>query len=143
MKFKVYHERLPAKAREAYRRIRQEHTWYSPAQTLEQRLNEKGLPDWEMSVIPRVLPKEYHATVERACRLLVEVMLESAAQTPKELIMPGVNYGLVKRLDVFGANPGKITGSCRFDMAVSGPLTAENPPKMFEVNFVLDFHLNF
>ncbi len=97
-----------------------------------------AINDEDCSVIPRILPLSYLPGVQTACCGITTFLMRVLSLPPRELkaIVPAtpVTDCLIHELEVLKHHPGRLTGSFRFDMALSGALTPDNPPKLMEVN---------
>lgn len=97
-----------------------------------------AINDEDCSVIPRILPLSYLPSIRKACRGITTFIMRLLSLPARELkaILPAtpVTDYLINELDVLKHHPGRLTGSMRYDMALSGPLTPDNPPKLMEVN---------
>ncbi|MEK7867254.1 MAG: hypothetical protein AAB434_11270 [Planctomycetota bacterium] len=89
-----------------------------------------------VSFLPRVLPRPYFATIEASGRALTQVLfsaLYDAEFRNGPLRKPGLNAAL-EAIGVFDRLPARIVGGARYDFAIEGPLTPDNPPRILEVN---------
>ncbi len=97
-----------------------------------------GITDHDCSAIPRFLPASYIRTIRTTCRDLTEVLMKLLSLSAGELreILPRtpITDYLIDELGVLRHRPRRITGSLRFDMAVVGPPSPDNPPRLMEVN---------
>ncbi len=97
-----------------------------------------AINDEDCSVIPRILPLSYLSGIQTACRGITTFLMRVLSLPANEIkaIVPAtpVTDYLIHELEVLKHHPGRMTGSFRFDMALSGPLTPDNPPKLMEVN---------
>jgi hypothetical protein len=92
----------------------------------------------DFSIIPRVLPASYLATIEQSAFLVTQFALKLLSLPEAEIraIIPAgpIRDHLLDELEVVKYRHGRITGSFRFDMAIVGPPTKENPPVILEIN---------
>lgn len=97
-----------------------------------------GVTDDDCSVIPRILPASYLPVIVRASKDIMFFLMRLISLPNNELtaILPPtpVTDYLIKELGILKHRPPRLTGSLRLDMAVVGKPSAENPPKIFEVN---------
>lgn len=97
-----------------------------------------GVNDDDFSILPRMIPASYFPVIEKTCKEITTFLLKLISLPEKEIeaiIPPGpIRDFLIKELEVLRFNPKRITGSFRFDMAIVGELTKNNPPKLLEVN---------
>ena len=128
-----YHEEIPAEVRE----VLSKETKSTGKHRLKSCLLARNITSFiPVSYLPRVLPKGYDATVEKACRLIVEMAFESAYGNQEALDLPGNSHELIHDYHVFRNMPQRAVGTCRLDFAVSGIPTEENPPKLLEINCI-------
>lgn len=97
-----------------------------------------GICDDDCSVIPRILPAAYLPVIRGACRDLMLCLMRLLSLPDRELMAilpptPITDY-LIRELGLFKHRPRRLTGSLRFDMAIVGKPTPDNPPKLLEVN---------
>ncbi len=97
-----------------------------------------GVSDDDFSILPRLIPASYFPTIEKTCREITTFMmklLSLPAQEVEAIIPKGpVRDYLIKELDVLKHRHGRMTGSFRFDMAIVGKPSENNPPQLLEVN---------
>jgi hypothetical protein len=97
-----------------------------------------GVTDDDFSILPRLIPASYFPTIEKTCKDITEFLLKviSLPEAEVKAIVPEGplrNY-LIQELKVLKHAPKRLTGSFRFDMAIVGAPTTNNPPKLLEVN---------
>ncbi|MBU4484327.1 hypothetical protein KKA47_02785 [bacterium] len=92
----------------------------------------------DISVIPRFIPQDYWHIVEKSCTALTELILKMLSLPPKEiqkfLIPTPITNFLIKELGVLKQHNKRLTGGLRYDFAIEGKLSPDNPPKLLEVN---------
>lgn len=97
-----------------------------------------GIYHDDFSIIPRLIPESYFPVIEKTCKEITTFLL-SLLSLPEDEIKAIVPEGpirnfLINELDVLKHKPKRYTGSFRFDMAIVGKPTQENPPQLLEVN---------
>ncbi len=97
-----------------------------------------GICDDDCSVVPRILPLSYLPTIVKTCQGITTFLMKLLSLPTKELNSiilhtPITDY-LIQELEVLKHRPKRLTGSLRFDMAISGLPDPNNPPKLLEVN---------
>ncbi len=94
--------------------------------------------DADCSVFPRVLPGSYLPVIKKTARDISEAVFKliSLSETEIRAIFPsGPNRDfLLNELKVVKYRPDRLVGSLRFDMAIVGEPTPNNPPKLLEIN---------
>jgi hypothetical protein len=96
-------------------------------------------PDLEdFSLVPRVFPASYMRVIEDAAQQLTGAILTLASKDKKfildRLSTDGRWNTLIGRHGVLDQVPTRLVGELRYDFAVAGPLTADNPPQLMEIN---------
>jgi hypothetical protein len=94
--------------------------------------------DQDCSIYPRVLPGNYLPIINKTAKDITEMILKLISLPEKEVeaIFPKgpVRDFLLKELKVIKYRPDRLVGSLRFDMAIVGEPTVNNPPKLLEIN---------
>lgn len=94
--------------------------------------------DQDCSIYPRVLPGSYLPVIKKTARDITEMILKLITLPENEVqaIFPAgpVRDFLIKELKVLKHRPDRLVGSLRFDMAIVGEPTVNNPPKLLEIN---------
>lgn len=94
--------------------------------------------DQDCSIYPRVLPGSYLPVINKTAKQITEMILKLITLPEKEVeaIFPTgpVRDFLIKELKVLKHRPDRLVGSLRFDMAIVGEPTINNPPKLLEIN---------
>lgn len=98
----------------------------------------EGITDDDFSIYPRVIPASYFSVIERTCKDITTFLLKLLSLPPAEMkaiIPPGPmrNY-LINEIEILRLRPNRLIGSFRFDMAIVGEPTKNNPPQLLEVN---------
>ncbi|MGZ3781129.1 MAG: hypothetical protein ACXVCY_10820 [Pseudobdellovibrionaceae bacterium] len=97
-----------------------------------------GINNDDCAILPRVLPLSYLKTIEKTAKdvTLFALRLISLPEKEIEAIIPSgpIRDFLIKELKVLKHRPQRLVGSFRFDMAVVGSPTKNNPPKLLEIN---------
>lgn len=97
-----------------------------------------GLTDDDFSIIPRMLPASYLPILEKTAKDITEFALRLMTLPEAEVkaIVPEgpIRDFLINELEVLKYRPKRLTGSFRFDMAITGEPTPNNPPKLLEIN---------
>jgi hypothetical protein len=92
----------------------------------------------DLSLVPRVLPNSYIGVIREACNNLTRALINIASKnqgTILEWLKPDRRWKkLIFDHGVFERTPDRLVGELRFDFAVCGPLTPDNPPRLMEVN---------
>ena len=98
----------------------------------------EGVNDDDFSVLPRLIPASYFPVIENTCKDVTTFLLRLLSLPPEEvkaIIPPGpIRNFMIDELGVLKHQPKRLTGSFRFDMAIVGEPTKNNPPKLLEVN---------
>lgn len=92
----------------------------------------------DMSLVPRVLNASYVRVIEDAAEQLTRAVLTFASRD-RDFILQYLrpddrwktlieDYGILDRI------PQRMVGELRYDFALAGPLTEENPPQLLEIN---------
>lgn len=131
-----YHEKIPQEIKDIFESGKRNAKQALEAMLLERNVTFDGERILPTSYLPRILPANYETVVEKACRLLTEAMLETAYTCPQELDIPGLNRSFIKQTNVLKNMPKKAVGTYRFDFAVCGKPSENNPPKLLEANCV-------
>ena len=131
-----YHEQLPKEVKRIFEANRKKAKLALESRLLEKNVTMDGERIMPTSYLPRILPKNYEPIVEKACRLLTEAMLETAYENPLSLNLPGLNRSLIDNMHILEIMPKKAIATCRYDFAISGNPSENNPPKLLEVNCV-------
>lgn len=96
-------------------------------------------PDLEdFSLVPRVFPASYMRVIEDAARHLTGAVLTLASKD-KQFILKHLSTDarwntLIERHGILDRAPTRLVGELRYDFAIAGPLTADNPPQLMEIN---------
>lgn len=94
--------------------------------------------DADCAIFPRVLPASYFKTIEKTSREICTAVMKLISLPEKEVkaIFPkGPNRDyLINELKILKYRNSRVCGSLRFDMAIVGEPTANNPPKLLEIN---------
>jgi hypothetical protein len=94
--------------------------------------------DQDCSIYPRVLPGSYLPVINKAAKDITELVMKLISLPEKEAmaIFPKgpVRDFLLKELRVIKHRPDRLVGSMRFDMAIVGKPSVNNPPKLLEIN---------
>lgn len=97
-----------------------------------------GVNNDDFSILPRMLPASYFPAIEKTCKEITTFLLRLLSLPPEEvkaIIPPGpIRNVMIDELEVLRHQPKRLTGSFRFDMAIVGEPTLENPPQLLEVN---------
>ncbi len=97
-----------------------------------------GINDHDCSALPRILPASYLPVIRRTCRDITESLmriLSLPSDEIRELLPPTpISEYMIRELGVLKHRKRRIIGSLRFDMAVVGKPSPDNPPKLMEVN---------
>lgn len=102
---------------------------------------DSGLSDileQDCSIYPRVLPGSYLPVITKTAREITGLIMKliTLPETEVNAIFPEgpVRDFLLKELKVIKHRPERLVGSLRFDMAIVGKPTKNNPPKLLEIN---------
>ena len=94
--------------------------------------------DQDCSIYPRVLPGDYLPVINKTAKDITEMVMKliSLPEEEAKAIFPSgpVRDFLIKELKVLKHRPDRIVGSLRFDMAIVGEPSVNNPPKLLEIN---------
>src|SRR3989344_864038 len=91
----------------------------------------------EVSLIPRILPANYKPVVEDSCRLLTRLVLDTLYDNKINHKLNGSKLATILKEEGALENlPNVLVGSARFDLAVQGDPTPDNPPGLIEFNLV-------
>ena len=94
--------------------------------------------DQDCSIYPRVLPGSYLPVINKTAKQITEMILKliTLPEAEVQAIFPAgpVRDFLIKELKVLKHRPDRLVGSLRFDMAIVGEPTLNNPPKLLEIN---------
>lgn len=97
-----------------------------------------GVSEDDFSIIPRLIPESYFPTIERTCKEITTFLLKLITLPESEVkaIIPKgpVRDYLIHDLKILNHRPERLTGSFRFDMAIVGKPSENNPPQLLEVN---------
>lgn len=97
-----------------------------------------GITEDDFSIVPRVLPASYFPHLKRTAYLITKFTMRLLSLPESEIraIIPRgpIRDHLLDELEVLRFRTGRITGSYRFDMAIVGRPTPNNPPKLLEIN---------
>ena len=97
-----------------------------------------GIHHDDFSILPRLIPESYLPVIEKTCKDITTFLLKLISlpeDEVKALIPEGpVRNYLINELHVLKHQPGRMTGSFRFDMAIVGKPDAKHPPQLLEVN---------
>lgn len=97
-----------------------------------------GVNDDDFSILPRLVPESYLPVVEKTCKDITTFLLKTISLPESEMraIIPRgpIRNFMLDELEVVKYRKKRITGSFRFDMAVVGKPSEQNPPKLLEVN---------
>jgi hypothetical protein len=98
----------------------------------------EGVTDDDFSIIPRLLPASYMPVIAKTAKDITTFTLKLLTLPEKEIraIVPRgpIRDFLLDELKVVKYRPRRLTGSYRFDMAIVGPPTKNNPPQLLEIN---------
>src|ERR1700761_119428 len=92
----------------------------------------------DMALVPRVLSGSYVRLIEDAAEQLTRAVLTFASRD-RDFILKYLrpddrwktlieDYGILDRI------PQRMVGELRYDFALTGPLTEDNPPQLLEIN---------
>ena len=101
---------------------------------------DQGYPGSKMediSLVPRILPRSYVNIIENVCLKLTKALLKISELEQDILIkhlVPDSRWEKLVDLGVLDRAPDRMVGELRYDFALCGPLTQENPPRVMEVN---------
>lgn len=133
-----FHEKSP-KHIENFKRSKIE--VYNHKTSLWNAFHDSGFPDileQDCSIYPRVLPGSYLPVINKAAKDITELVMKliSLPESEVQAIFPhgSVRDFLLKELKVIKHRPERLVGSMRFDMAIVGEPTINNPPKLLEIN---------
>ena len=91
------------------------------------------ITDQDCSIYPRVLPASYLPVINNTAKDITEFILKLISLPESEIkaILPEgpVRNFLLNELKVVKHRPDRLVGSFRFDMAIVGEPTKNNPPK--------------
>ncbi|MBI9075493.1 MAG: hypothetical protein JEZ02_08800 [Desulfatibacillum sp.] len=92
----------------------------------------------DISLIPRIIPRSHMERIEEACKNLTGAILALASKN-KEFLLKHLHPDsrwekLIHRHGVLDSVPRRMIGELRYDFALCGPLTEDNPPLVMEVN---------
>ena len=97
-----------------------------------------GISDDDFSILPRLIPASYFPVIEQTCKEITTFLMQLLSLPENEIkaIIPKgpVRDYLINELEVLRHRPNRMTGSFRFDMAIVGKPSANNPPQLLEVN---------
>jgi hypothetical protein len=103
--------------------------------------SDSGLSDileQDCSIYPRILPGSYLPVIKKSARDITELVMKLISLPEKEAmaIFPKgpVRDFLLNELKVIKYRPDRLVGSMRFDMAIVGEPSVNNPPKLLEIN---------
>lgn len=134
-----YHEEMPRHIKRFFDEINNESFRETFRQNLVmQNITWDGNKPVPVSLMPRILPKDYEPVIERACRLITESIFNLAYSKSEVLKLPGLSSTLVDELHILDYLPKKIIGSARYDLAICGKPSTANPPRLLELN-MLDY----
>lgn len=92
----------------------------------------------DCSIYPRILPGSYLPVINKTAYDITEMIMKLITLPEKEAesIFPSgpIRDFLIKELKVLKHRPNRIVGSLRFDMAIVGEPSLNNPPKLLEIN---------
>ncbi len=102
---------------------------------------DSGFPDileQDCSIYPRILPGSYLPVINKTAKDITEMVMKLISLPENEVaaIFPTgpVRDFLLKELKVIKHRPDRLVGSLRFDMAIVGKPSVNNPPKLLEMN---------
>ena len=102
---------------------------------------DSGLSDileQDCSIYPRILPGSYLPVINKTAKQITELVMKLITLPEAEVmaIFPTgpVRDFLIRELKVLKHRPNRLVGSLRFDMAIVGEPTLQNPPKLLEIN---------
>ena len=114
---------------------------YNHKTSLWNAFSDSGFPDildQDCSIYPRVLPGSYLPVINKTAKDITEMVMKLISLPENEVsaIFPQgpVRDFLLKELKVIKHRPDRLVGSLRFDMAIVGEPTVNNPPKLLEIN---------
>lgn len=94
--------------------------------------------DQDCSIYPRILPGSYLPVIKKTAKDITTTVLKLISLPEREIeaIFPQgpVRDFLLKELKVIKHRPDRMVGSMRFDMAIVGEPSTNNPPKLLEIN---------
>lgn len=96
-------------------------------------------PDLEdFSLVPRVFPTSYVRVIEDAARRVTDAIMRLATRD-KGFLLRHLSADqrwniLIKQHGILDEIPKRLVGEMRFDFAIAGPLTEDNPPQLMEIN---------
>lgn len=103
--------------------------------------HDSGLSDileQDCSIYPRILPGSYLPVINQTAKQITEMIMKLITLPEAEVkaIFPSgpVRDFLINELKVLKHRPDRLVGSLRFDMAIVGEPTVNNPPKLLEIN---------
>lgn len=92
----------------------------------------------DCSIYPRIIPASYLPVIKKTAKDITESVLKLVYLPENEVraIFPSgpIRDFLLNELKVVKYRPNRIVGSLRFDMAMVGELTKDNPPLLLEIN---------
>ena len=97
---------------------------------------EQGMGVMPTSFIPRIIPASYLRVVHQVARALTKAQLNLLfhSELSDLLNLPGLNRLLIENLKIMDKTPARIVGGARYDFAIEGELTENNPPQLLEIN---------
>jgi hypothetical protein len=97
-----------------------------------------GVNDHDFSILPRMIPESYFSVIEKTCKEITTFLMKLLTLPEEEVraIIPKgpIRDFMMDELKVLRHHPQRLIGSFRFDMAIVGEPTQDNPPKLLEVN---------
>jgi len=94
--------------------------------------------DQDCSIYPRVLPGDYLPVINKTAKDITEMIMKliTLPEAEARAIFPAgpVRDFLINELKVLKHRPDRLVGSLRFDMAIVGEPSVNNPPKLLEIN---------
>lgn len=92
----------------------------------------------DCSIYPRILPGSYLPVIKKSAFEITEMVMKLMTLKESEIksIFPNgpIRDFLVNELEVIKYRPKRLVGSMRFDMAIVGRPSSNNPPKLLEIN---------
>lgn len=92
----------------------------------------------DMALVPRVLGGSYVKVIEDAAEQLTRAIL-TFANRDRDFILKYLRPDdrwktLIEEYGILDKVPQRMVGEIRYDFALAGPLTEENPPQLLEIN---------
>ena len=138
MKFlKHHHEQVPHSFRKRFQELnKSDHkidVWNAFADS-----GLSGVNEDDCTILPRLLPFDYLSVIQKTAHdlSLFALRLLSLPNNEIKAIVPSgpIRDFLIQELEVLRFRPERLVGSFRFDMAIVGECSKNNPPKLLELN---------